>query len=174
MTYTTTTAPDKLSLDLVKSHLVVTIDDDNALIQSYIEASIGTVEDYLHASIFETTHLYFMANSPIQNEYYLSVPDQAVEIYIEYISDLGSFHLLPPSRWYEQGEMIIIPGDPTKQFSHIKVHTGLYKKINQINQARLLLIGSWYAYRENTVALKLSELPDGVRRILDNATDASL
>lgn len=45
---------------------------------------------------------------------------------------------------------------------------------HSMSQARLLLVGSWYAHRENSSTLNINELPDGVKFILDNISDVSL
>lgn len=34
-------------------------------------------------------------------------------------------------------------------------------------QAKLLLIGSWYSFRENEITLNLTQLPTGIKFILD-------
>jgi hypothetical protein len=46
--------------------------------------------------------------------------------------------------------------------------------IDAINQARLMLIGQFYNYRENVADLRIMELPTGVKFILDNVTGASI
>ncbi len=53
-------------------------------------------------------------------------------------------------------------------------YVGFIDDISEINQARLLLIGSWYSHRENTSTLSINELPDGVKFILDNISDVSV
>jgi uncharacterized phage protein (predicted DNA packaging) len=35
-------------------------------------------------------------------------------------------------------------------------------------QAKLLLIGSWYAFRENEITLNLTEMPTGIKFLLDS------
>ncbi len=45
---------------------------------------------------------------------------------------------------------------------------------HSMSQARLLLVGSWYAHRENSSTLNIKELPDGVKFILDNISEVSI
>jgi len=43
-----------------------------------------------------------------------------------------------------------------------------YDPLNKAHeQAKLLLVGTWYSFRENETTLKLSELPTGIKFILD-------
>lgn len=50
-----------------------------------------------------------------------------------------------------------------------------YDDTNQaLEQAKFLLVSSWFAYRENEVTLNFTELPFGVKNILDMQMSVSI
>jgi hypothetical protein len=166
------TAPDNLDLGLVKEHLVVDHGDDDALIQSYINASLGYVEAYIHDPILQ---MEYEADPnemlPVNMEYRLQIPKTPKIVLIR----IGTHtDILPPTDWSYQGSTLTIPVRLHVTPSAIVVMAGAPEWIDAINQARLMLIGQFYNYRENVADLRIMELPTGVKFILDNVTGASI
>ena len=166
------TADDNISLELAKSHLYVSNELDDTLIQTYINSSKGMVEDYIHTSILESSYI---ASSDelisIDGDLMLYLTEEPH--FIEITSNLGS-QILDKRDYTYSGNYIFIPGEEGRDITAVTAKTGKVAQENQILQARLLLIGSAYAFRENSIALRMSEVPDGVKFILDHCTEVSL
>ena len=57
--------------------------------------------------------------------------------------------------------------DAAEHFISSYIHSD-YDPLNKsLEQAKFLLVGSWFAYRENETTLHLSKIPFGVKAILD-------
>jgi len=166
------TAADYFSLELAKQHLNVSNNLDDTLIQSYIDSSKGIVEDYLHAKTLESS---YMASSEelieVNGDLILYLTEKPY--LIEITSNLGT-ETLEKRAYSYTGTYLVIPGVDGRDITAVTAKTGKVLQQVQILQARLLLVGSAYAYRENSIPLRMSEMPDGVRFILDNCSDASL
>ncbi len=64
--------------------------------------------------------------------------------------------------------------DAAEHFISSYIHSA-YDPLNiSLEQAKLLLVGSWFAYRENETTLHLSEMPFGVKAILDQQMSISI
>ncbi len=171
----TVTAPDNITLDLAKAHCYISITDDDLIVAQYIEASRGVVEDYIHASVLQKT----FTSEPhelltVDDEFILRLDETPNHVFVLFDGQTAQQEI-PKSGYYYKNNYLhipLIPGSPNvHQFT---VNTGKVKQSAQIMQARLLLIGTYYTFKENTVALRLNEVPDGVKRILGNSTEASL
>lgn len=169
------TEADNITIILVNQHLRILNDEESFLIERYITASLGAVEDYMHEkalkSIYVNTadELIPIDGSESDLLLYLEVNPRSIEI----TSNLGTETL--DERYYVYADnYIYIPGVDGRTITEVKVNTGKYKHSAQIIQARLLLIGSYYEFRENTVPLRLSTVPDGVAAILGNCSEAAL
>ncbi len=170
---------DALHLEAVKRHLLVYIDDDDALIQSYINASLGIVQNYVHRSVLGA--VYTSTPNEITPEpngdIILSLPEYPTAFFVMVTGQAPALLEDTGHHWkydYNLNQITIFfrPGMPP--VDEFQAFTGMQNNLPQIDQARMLLIGTFYAFREDTIALKLSELPTGVKMILDNLSGASL
>ena len=161
---------DSLNLSLTKEHLVIDNIDFDLLIQHYINASLAAVDNYTHLSTLSKVYV----NTAQEIEAY--TPLKTYEFSIEYRPykvEVNGVALKPDDYKYYSSK-IIIKEDLVPFGETVKAYIGYTRDISDITQARLLLIGSWFENRENTQALRLSELPDGVKFILNNTSDIAL
>ena len=169
----TQTETDKLDITLVKAHLVVDHATDDLLIESYIKASIGYVEAYIHDSILDN---YFTNDQNelklINMQYILKIPTAPKMVIVK----VGQHtDILPDSAWNFSNGHVYIDQVSNITPTEITAMVGIDPKwSDSINQARLLLIGQFYNYRESIADLRILELPHGVKFILDNVTGASI
>ncbi|RLA71868.1 MAG: hypothetical protein DRG78_24635 [Epsilonproteobacteria bacterium] len=164
------TADDSLTLTLVRVHMVLPDEEFNVLLEQYKKASLNTVNNYIHASSLHQIYI----NTP--QELLYENKEGYYEFKIAYHPNRVEINgdELMPNEFKYYGAKIIIKAALINSESIVKAYTGVIGDISEINQARLLLIGSWFENRENTQALRLSELPDGVKFILDNMSDVSI
>jgi hypothetical protein len=108
---------------------------------------------------------------PINGEYklYITKTPKIVLVRIGNHTDI-----LPATDWSYRGSILTVPERLHITPSAIVAMAGAPEWIYAINQARLLLIGQFYNYRESIADLKIMELPTGVKFILDNVTGASI
>ncbi len=171
----TVTAPDNITLDLAKAHCYVSITDDDAIIAQYITASLGVVEDYIHASVLQKTY----ANEAheiftIDGEYVLRLPEAPNAVFVLMDGDITPT-IIPESGYYYKNKYLHIPMIPGNTLVHqFTANVGKVSQQSQIMQARLMLVGTYYTFRESTISLRVNEIPVGVKMILGNATEASL
>jgi len=152
---------DSLSLDLIKNHLQILTSDtqDDTLLTHLKNASFDYAEKYLH--------------HPITSESYLAPIDENNTY--ELIHKPTNVYLYDNETLVEEVDFIyknrqLIPNLPTTPptFNTVKADVqGLDD--NSITQARLLMIGSHYAVRENENYSNQREMPLGVHRLLDLA-----
>ncbi len=166
------TANDTISIDLAKQHLYVDHNLDNILIQAYIDASRGIVEDYMHSTVLQREYSASLEEL-IPTEVGLMLYLEEDPFFVEITSNLG-VEVLDKRYYTYDYDYILIPAVEDRTITAVTAKTGKVSQQAQILQARLLLIGSAYAYRENSVALRMSQVPDGVRFILDNCSEVSL
>ena len=180
-------AIDTLDIALAKQHLYVDFATDDSLISHHIDASLEAVEGYLGIQILET--MYESTNEELANTgdgyYRLSLPFKPSYIEID-ISDgssfiitwgedvLGSYNIS-----YDNTARVLTipypirPNMGTDTVTAINAVCGGHT-LNAINQARLLMIGNWYAFRENDVTGSAKALPTGAVFLLDSIEGASL
>jgi len=165
-----TTAPDSLSIDTVKEHILVYHNEDDAILQHYIKASLNAVNGYMHSSTLLQTYV-----NTAQEVAYVT-PDGYYDFkigYTPYKVEVNGTELMP-NEFKNYNARVRISEDLIPPGATVKAYVGFIDDISEINQARLLLIGSWYSHRENTSTLSINELPDGVKFILDNISDVSV
>lgn len=171
MTYIKEIFTDALTLDSVKAHLNVTFDDDNGLIESYQKASLLFLEKSTNRYL---RPLKFIADEseliPIINHneqfFQLSLPYRPEEVVVDSVSynDIDDFYSYDCTN-----KILYIPY--TQPVTEIHVITGASNvsliDLELINQARLMLIANWYAFRESDITTTINEVPNGVKRIID-------
>jgi len=167
---------DNLDLDLVKEHLVVNHDEDDVIIMQYMTASLEVVKSYIHRNPLKTSYEAIPNElKSINGAYLLDIADRPVEMFA---TAKGSNQSLPVPNVYwhfnsYDKQVLFYP--PNKiDFDDIVIFTGAYLEEAQITQARLLLIGTYYNYRESVADLRLTEVPNAFKLILDNISAVSL
>ena len=164
----TVTGTDNLLLADVKLHLYVDIAEDDTLIQSYIDASLSAAANYMHKDILETE--YHASSKEVEDYIFavdrmldkVTITDNAIEITLEQYEFTQYDGHLAFDYYYDM-------------LQAVKGVSGYVEIPANINQARMLLIGSWYANREANVAANMSaSLPVGVEFILDSEADGAI
>ena len=171
MTYIKQAFTDSLTLDSVKAHLNVTFDDDDDLILGYLKSSLLYVERSTNRVLRPLT--YEAEDDELEEFEYdavswfcLELPTRPLSVLLdttEYTS-LNDFYI------YDSADSLLyIPYDET--VTSITANCGSviddYSEVELINQARLLLVGNWYAFREADIIGSIKEIPTGVSRIID-------
>jgi len=170
----TTTAHDSLTLAIAKEHLYIEHNDDDAILDVYIAASLGIVEDYIHAPAlertYETTALEMQTLAAAG--FKLVLADNPTSVTVD---NAGHIYELPASEYSYHNNVLTIKNGSSRQMpTKIIAKAGKSQHAAQLLQARLLLIGSYYSFRNNDIDLRINELPTGVKMILGNCTDVSL
>jgi len=160
---------DSLEINEIKKHLYIDHNLDDQLLDTYRIASLEVAQSYLHNQVLETlyeneTHELEPVNYGLSYEF--RIPYRPKELVLWDIEDN------PITIFYEQ-----IQYDPGTGILHVfnnfditkaQALTGYSKDTQyQINIARLLMIGEWYKYRENSQSLNLSEISFGTKLLLD-------
>ena len=174
--------PDSLDIILVKSHLYVDFNDDDTLIQHYIDASLTASEIYLNRGVLYTSYQNTSAeldNREIINgvEYYvLRIKWRPQDVFIQF--DGGSFkHLFKDEFTYDIGNSkLYIPAiydDEPNAIVNIDATYGIENnEIPSLDQARMLMVGDWYAFREANSNLNLKEFSTSAKFLLDSLEGA--
>jgi len=168
------TENDNITLDIAKKHIYVDFNDDDTIIDLYIKASLGVVEDYIHGIVLEQT--YETTQSEAQS---LELAGWAMVMpvapYSVIVTVAGHDYELPQDSWYWNRKVLTIsPASKNVIIEKVTAIAGRKTDRPQITQARLLLIGDYYAYRNNNVDMMIRELPTGIKMILGNCTGVSL
>jgi hypothetical protein len=160
---------DPLSLELIKSHIVIEHNLDDTLLEHYKNASLDTIEKYLNASILER----IFQSGTVTNEsdvltFDLTYKPKSIIVYytdgsqddtVDYFYDIGAQMLYVDNQDFniDRVEAFITPIN-----------------INTSNQIRLLLLANWYAFREADTNLNLKEVPTGIMFIIDKIKGSEL
>ena len=164
-----------LTLEEVKQHLRVEIDDDNSLISTLITAGYLFAENYTNRIInqvykelkLETfTDVIQLPYLPVQSITSIDYKDSDdnAQVFADYYLDLRElFAKLMPGKYYswpntnEDYENIVI--------TYVAGYTTIPE---QINQAVLLIIGSLYEQRENhIVGVSIDTIPVSAEYLLN-------
>jgi len=164
----TVTGTDNLLLADVKLHLYVDITEDDTLIQRYIDASLSAAANYMHKDVLLTE--YDASAKEIQDYRFIidmaldkvTITDNSIEIILEQYEFTQYDGQLAFDYYYDALEAV-------------KGVSGYDVIPANVNQARMLLIGSWYANREANITTATSaKLPVGVEFILDSEADGAI
>jgi len=165
------TITDSLTLETVKRHLQVDVDftDDDATIQSYIDNSLSYVTNYCMKTfeVYNNTESFLEWTNPM----FLDWETEIRAAQIEYQDTLGVTQTLNAQVYADN----VIREVPAVDYDG-GVVTVLYTpyiedmQIPVSHQARLLIVGDWYSFRETTVAgTQISELNNfGANNLLDS------
>lgn len=171
MRYIKKTFTDELSLSFVKEHLNVTFSEDDVLIGNYINASLLFVEKGCNRILRPLEYIIEddekEAINISEGEFFeLHLLKRPYEVIVDGTSytELDNFYV-----YNLQYGLLYVPYTPetvTITANCGSSNTSL-QEIELINQARLLLIGNWYSYRESDIIGSIKEVPNGVGRIMD-------
>ncbi len=166
---------DTLDIALVKQHLYVDFATDDALIQHHINASLVLVENYLGIKVLDVT--YESVTGELEEftpgMLKLSLPYKPIAIMVT--DDMGVKAYTERDDFYEYdntGRFLYVPYTDTN-ITSVMAGCG-EEKSEAVDQARLLIIGNWYAFRENDVVGSAKALPTGAVFLLDSLEGASL
>jgi len=165
-----TTAADDLTLVLVKKHLLVDHTSDDDIINQYMAASLEAVETTCHAHFLKRTWEGTIYESEIllDNTLSLHLPINPKAIGLTFATEEG--YNFEPFEWYYCSQKVKVTLDNVdlvEAIATVTAVTGFDVIPAQINQARLLIIGSWYAQRENDVmGISVNDLPSGAIKFL--------
>ena len=148
---------DSLSLDLVKDHLQVLDTSDDNLIQMYVDASLSIVEKHINCPITSETYSSEVNALPMYE-----IPYKPQNVYLYQNSTLIAE---VPFTYSYPTLTLDIPTD-TPAYNLIKADVQ-GENTKAIDQARLLLIGSFFRVRENEDFSNMTETPWAVTRLLN-------
>lgn len=155
---------ENLSLQDVKKHLYVDITEDDTLIQSYIDASLSAVKRYIHTDVLLTEYVS-TATEVENNIYYITNVPKLVKA--------NDVDLTRDQFAHYDGRLCIT--DTTIDVIDVKAYAGNTTIPKNINQARKLLIGTWYNSRESVaVAVSLTVMPHGIEFLLDSESTGAI
>lgn len=178
----TQSSTDNLTLELVKTHLIVEHNEDDLLITAYIKSSLSAVENYLHKTVnsFEYTQTYKNIDDLMSWE----TPKPTNDVTLTYNTDMTMSIKEYEENYdrdndtnyfiYSNGTLTIfmndIPTDWDENEFTMKYDIGYEDIPDEVNQARLLLIGTWYEQRASVSPkpTKVRELPHTVAFLLDS------
>ena len=185
MAHAIITGTDTLTLERVKKHLNIDFADDDEYLNTLIMVSLEAVEGYCRTFFLEREYSQHIGNYLDNGTPITLVTDDTLRpkglIEVQYISNavpkvlyvdaLSLYNEDNNYYTYAMGrivikvavELIVDVGTDT----HLLWEAGLDELPVVINQARLLLIGTYYENRESTTALNARVLPNGVEFILD-------
>lgn len=162
---------DDLTIDLVKNHLNIDVlfTADDTLLNHQLDASLIAVENYCQTDFLLRTYISESYELEIENNsLYLDLVYTPKTVTITTLVD-GDI-VLNMRQWYHSGSTLKIglsSIDYTGDITKVQAVGGSDKIGANINQARLLTVGSWYAAREDTIlGLSVNSLPDGVKYVL--------
>lgn len=160
---------DTLTLQTVKNHLQVEHDDDDSIIGMYMSSSLShvtnytghTFEKYSCDELFYTwgEKLYLEWTTPVKKAVikYYTDDSEEISVNVEVLENNIIISTIPDD--YNGGSIVV---------EYITFVEELQVPIS--HQIRLLIIGDWYSFRENTVAgTQISEVNNsGVKIMLDS------
>ena len=171
----TTTETDTLTLDLVKQHLLVDHTVDDVIIQHYIDSSIPATQNYTNKSVLSGTYTNTTDELvPVYEfdgyyTYKLRIPFCPTEVTITYPT--GTITVFKDDIEYDNKDSLLYI---TTNEVPTTITADIESNLKDINQARLLTVGSWYANRESETITSTKVLPFGVTFILDSASGSVL
>ena len=185
MAHAIMTGTDTLTLERVKKHLNIDFADDDEYLNTLIMVSLEAVEGYCRTFFLEreySQHIgtYLENNTPVALVTDESLrPKGLLEVQytsssipkVLYVDELSLYNESANNYTYVMGRVVVkifedLAVDVGSD-THLLWQAGLDEIPIVINQARLLLIGTYYENRESTTALNARVLPNGVEFILD-------
>jgi len=170
-----TQTPDSLDISLVKSHLYVDFNDDDTLIQHYIDASLTASELYLHKGILYTVYENTADEIiPSNNIFTLRMPYKPEKVTLA-LTDLSTVELYKDEYTFDVGNSKLYISDVYEDNPVLEILTTVGTELNanpSLDQARMLMVGDWYAFREANSNLNLREFSTSAKFLLDSLEDS--
>lgn len=180
-------AAEPFTLDEVKRHLRVEIDEDNDLISSYLTSARQTVEETTRRALISQTWEFQFDGWPEGDEIFrIPFPPLGSVTKIEYLDEAGDLQTLAGSAY-----VVDVPAGPTADYATIRLASGeewpvVYDEPNSvrvtavvgygaagssvpgpIKTSILLLVGGFYANREEVVTGTIAtKLPRTIESLL--------
>lgn len=171
-----TQAYDTLTLEIAKSHLYVDFANDDALITNQIAASLQAVENYMSLQVLDTTYGATAEELIPFAEYdalKLTLPYKPDSVTVTDDSGVTTYTERDEVYYYDNADGYLYIPDTDSNITSIEAVCGGINT-QSIDQARLLLIGNWYAFREADVNGAINKLPTGATFLLDSLEGAIL
>lgn len=174
-------ASEPVTLAEAKAHLVVDFDDDDDLIAGYVAAARSHCEAFLKQALLPTVFEYRIdGRFPGLIRLPVGPVLAAADVAIEYVDDAGDMQTLAPSA-YQVGigeTAIVAPAygatwpsvQPVLDAVRVRFTAGnaVANDIPRaVRVALLMVLGDFYAHRENTAAgMPVAELPLAARNLM--------
>lgn len=170
-----TQADDTLTLELTKQHLYVDFDDDDILIGNQIIASLQAVEHYLNLQVLDTTYENTTEElTPFEDDVLkLTLSYKPHNITVTDSSGSTTYTEREEYYRYDNADGYLYVPQTDDGITAIEAVCGGVNT-QSIDQARLLLVGNFYAFRENDVNTTINQLPTGATFLLDSLEGAVL
>jgi len=186
MIITTVSGTDTLDLERVKKHLNIDFAEDDTMLEAYIDVSLLASENYCRDNLLErlnvenigqfidgylpiglTTDLTYKPLGDVTIKYKVGTVDTTTVV-----KPLSQYTLDKNHYSYINGYIVIVFVDTVTVDDNADVsiewNTGLNALEAPIDQARLLLCGTYYENRESAVTgLSVNDLPNGVKFLLE-------
>lgn len=186
MITTTVSGTDTLKIEAIKKHLNITFNDDNDMLTTYINTSLLASENYCRDNLLErlnvqnigkftdgylpvslTTDLTYKPKGNVTIKYKVATVETVTVIrpISQYSMNTNHYYFIGGCIGIVLVDTIIVDVDADVT---IEWNTGLDEIETPIDQARLLLCGTYYENRESaTVGVSVTELPQGVKFLLE-------
>ncbi len=157
---------DSLTLSAVKEHLYVDFVDDDALIQSYMNASMNYVRLAIHKEILLTTYESTVAEEVLIDESYykLYIDFKPSKVSVTQLGDIVT-ELVADDYTFDPAGYLLV--SEVTDLDKITAENGDLTQDPIIDQIRLMLIANWYSFREADFTSTINEVPNGVSRLMD-------
>lgn len=188
MTWVQVTAPAEqpISLDEVKEHLKVVVDEEDGLIQTYIGAATQYAESATRRSIITRSYDYFADAFPTCGWFELPRPVLTSVTSVKYYDESDTQQTLAASKYYvdikrepgriqlkatEQWPVTIVRPNAV-EVRYVAGYADKDAVPSDIKTAMFLMIGHWFENREAVVVgptgLRVKEVPLSTDILLNN------
>ena len=173
----TTNSSEIITLEEIKLHLRVDIDDDDDLLEIYKIAAISLIEKECNINIFQCT--YDEGYCCARNEYYTTSHNVNSVASLKYYNEDNTITTIDSSNYIvytpvDRPAIITMKHDWSWPATYrrqdaviIQYSVGASTMPDLLKAAILLQIGTWYETRENENSEKLSSLEFGTQRIIN-------
>lgn len=180
-----------ISLDSVKTYLRVETTDEDALIESFLDAAVSYCQDISNTIVVSTSILVYYSDFPpsgvpiavpVGSALYARTPTPTIQ-YTDISGATVTLNDITDFTSYKQGaNFIIIPqsGEWPTDYDRtgprgVQVSWSVQGDSTNLGQRQFwiavqMLVGHWYATRDAVVCGSAGEVPFGVNALLQNST----